>query len=346
MSSPTGTLPEPTGDERRRLFAAMLAIRQMDERFALLVRTGRSSIMTPVAGHEAAHVGMARALRRGVDWLFPYYRDQGLLLALGVPPVELFGQMLATQADPAKGRQTPTHTGSRPHRVFPMASPVGSHLPVGVGAAMALARREPGAAVLATFGDGATSTGDFHAALTLAGVERAPIVFACENNRYAISVPLDRQSPSATIAAKAAAYGMPGQVVDGADPVAVWRAVDGALDRARSGEGPSLLELDLYRFGAHSSSDDDTRYRDPALVEAQRESHPIDRGRRELEGGGLWSPEWEQAVLAETGRALDLAIALAERAGGIPPESMFDDVFRVEPWHLAEQRRRLTQDLD
>ncbi len=346
MSQPPGPPPEPTDDERRRLFADMLAIRQMDERFDVLVRTGKVSIMTPADGHEAAHVGIAHAVRPGVDWVFPYYRDQGLLLALGVPPAELFGQMLATQADPGRGRQTPTHTMSRAHRVFSMSSPIGSHLPVAVGAAMALERREPGAAVVCTFGDGATSTGDFHGALTLAGVERAPIVFVCENNRYAISVPLERQSPAQTIAAKAAGYGMPGERIDGHDPVLVWRAVGAALDRARAGRGPSLLELDLYRFGAHSSSDDDSRYRDPAEVEARREENPVARGRRDLEARGLWTEAWERGVADHWGRIMDDAIARAEAAGAMPPETMFDQVFSTEPWHLAEQRRRLTQDLD
>src|SRR5689334_22558558 len=176
--------PDPPADAEvlRRLQAEMLAIQALDERFAILVKTGRSSIASSAAGHEAAQVGIAAAVRRGVDWVFPYYRDHGLLLSLGVDPTLLFGQALATLADSSKGRQTPTHNGCRALRIFTMSSPVGSHLPVAVGAAIALARREPNAAVICTFGDGATSTGDFHGGLTMAGVLRAPIVFVCENN--------------------------------------------------------------------------------------------------------------------------------------------------------------------
>src|SRR5439155_10094920 len=211
--------------ELRRIYRAMVAIQQLDQRFAILVGTGKASITAAAAGHEAAQVGIGYAIRREVDWVFPYYRDQGLLLTLGVPAVELFGQMLATRADPTKGRQTPTHMQCKRLRIFSMSSPVGSHLPVAVGAAMALARREPGAAVVCSFGDGATSTGDFHGGLTMAAVQRAPIVFLCENNQYAISVGLEEQIGSETIAAKAVAYGMPGQLVDGLDVLAVRQAV-------------------------------------------------------------------------------------------------------------------------
>jgi 2-oxoisovalerate dehydrogenase E1 component alpha subunit len=329
-----------------RLLELMLEIQELDERLAILVKTGRSSIMTSASGHEAAHVGIAAAIRRGTDWLFPYYRDQGLLLALGVDPVELFGQMLATAADPGKGRQTPTHTGSRPLRIFSMSSPVGSHLPVAVGAALALARREPGAAVVATFGDGATSTGDFHGALTMAGVLRAPIVFVCENNRYAISVPLASQSPSETIAAKAVGYGMPGELVDGLDVLAVRTAVAGALDRAARGGGPSLIELDCYRYQPHSSSDDDTRYRSAEEVERERHRDAVDRYRRFLERQGRWTRAREAAALAAIRERLGLALRRADEAGAIPPQAMFDDVFAALPWHLIEQRDGLAGELD
>jgi len=338
--------PDLGDDELRRLYADMLAIQQLDERFTILVRTGKSSIMTSAAGHEAAHVGIARAIRKGVDWLFPYYRDHGLLFAYGVPPVELFGQMLATRVDPGKGRQTPTHVTCAGRRVFSMSSPVGSHLPVAVGAAMALARREPGAVVICTFGDGATSTGDFHGALTLAGVQRAPIVFVCENNRYALSVSLEDQNPGPTIASKAAGYGMPSYWMDGLDALAVGEAVATAVDAVRRGGGPALVELDLYRFGAHSSSDDDARYRTREEIERHRGRDAVIRYRRFLERRGLWTEAWETAVNEEIRSTLAAALHQATAAGAVPPQWMFDDVYAREPWHLAEQRQSLEQDLD
>jgi 2-oxoisovalerate dehydrogenase E1 component alpha subunit len=358
MSEPPFTLIDPDGrwvgpadppadvELFRRLQAEMLAIQALDERLTILVKTGRSSIMTSAAGHEAAHVGIAAAVRRGVDWVFPYYRDQGLLLSLGVDPRLLFGQMLATVADSSKGRQTPTHIGCRALRIFNMSSPVGSHLPVAVGAAMALRRQEPGAAVVCTFGDGATSTGDFHGALTLAAVLAAPIVFVCENNRYAISVPVEAQSPSETIAAKAAGYGMPGHRVDGLDVLAVRDAVAQALDRARSGHGPALLELDLYRFEPHSSSDDDSRYRTRDEIDRHRPRDAVGRLRRFLESRQLVPAGWEADTVREIKTRLAAALAEADGAGAIPPQWMFDDVFADLPWHLAEQRDRLANELD
>jgi 2-oxoisovalerate dehydrogenase E1 component alpha subunit len=324
----------------------MRAIQLLDERLALLVGTGRSSIMTSAAGHEAAHVGTAAAVRPGIDWIFPYYRDQGLLLALGIPAVELFGQMLATQADPTKGRQTPTHTGSKRLRIFNMASPVGSHLPVAVGTAMALKRREPGTVAVCTFGDGATSTGDFHGALTLAGVQQAPIVFICENNRFAISVGLEQQSPSETIAAKAPAYGMPGILVDGLDVLAVAETVRTAVERARAGGGPSLIELSLYRYRPHSSSDDDSRYRTKAEVELWQDREPVGRFRRYLESRQGWDTDWETTLTEELKTDLGEALHQAESADPIPPEWMFDDVYATPPWYLEEERDRLSQELD
>ena len=324
----------------------MLANEQLDERFTILVRTGKSSITTSAAGHEAAHVGIARALRKGVDWLFPYYRDHGLLLAYGVPPVALFGQMLATKSDPGKGRQIPTHSTCAAMRVFSMSSPVGSHLPVAVGAAMALARREPGAVVACTFGDGATSTGDFHGALTFAGVQRAPIVFVCENNRYALSVALEDQNPGPSIAAKAAGYGMPGYWVDGFDVIAVRRVVSDAIEAARAGGGPSLVELDSYRFAPHSSSDDDTRYRSTADAEPFRGRDAIARFRRFLDRRGLWTEQWESAAKEASLQRLGDGLREAAEAGAIPPEWMFDDVFADDPWHLRAQRQSLSEDLD
>lgn len=321
-----------------RLYHDMVVGRMMDERLSRLQRQGKTSFVAPSAGHEAAQAGIASALHQGGDWLFPYYRDTTLVLAFGVPMVEMIGQAMGNLADPAKGRQMPAHPASAERHVFSAASPIASHIPPAVGTAISMKLRATGQVAVATFGDGATSEGDFHAALNFAGVQGAPIVFACQNNGYAISVDYHKQSGSESIAAKAAAYGMPGYVVDGMDVLACAYVMREAVARARSGLGPSLVEMKVYRYGAHSSSDDDSGYRPRAEVEAWKRRDPLPRYRLFLEGRGLWDEAREEALRAEVGDALTSAVKEAEAAGPVPTAWMFEDVFERIPAHLEEQR--------
>lgn len=320
------------------LYRDMVVGRAMDERLGRLQRQGKTSFVAPSAGHEGAQVGIAHALRAGQDWLFPYYRDTCLVLAFGVSMVEMIGQAMGNQADPAKGRQMPAHAASASRNVFAAASPIASHIPPAVGTALSMKLRGTGQVAVASFGDGATSEGDFHAALNFAGVQGAPIVFACENNRYAISVAYNKQTAAETIAAKAAAYGMPGYYVDGMDVLACAYVMREAVARARSGFGPALVEMLVYRYGAHSSSDDDRGYRPRAEVEAWKRRDPLVRYRRFLERRGLWDDAAEEALLAEVGETLSNAVRDAEAAEAVPLSWMFDDVFADMPPHLREQR--------
>ena len=226
----------------KKMYYDLVLARLLDERLVKLQRMGKTSFVAPTSGHEGAHIGTAYALRAGFDWLFPVLpRPRPDVTALGVPLRETFGQMLGTKADPNKGRQMPNHPGSAALNIYTAASPIASHIPPAVGAALSMKLRGTGQVTVATFGDGATSEGDFHAALNFAGVQGAPIVFVCENNGYAISVGLNKQSASETVAAKAHAYGMPGYTVDGMDTLACFfvmqEAVARAQGRARAGLG-------------------------------------------------------------------------------------------------------------
>lgn len=319
------------------IYRDLVAARRLDERLGLLQRMGKISFVAPAAGHEAAHVAMARSVIPGRDWLFPYYRDSGMVLALGVPAVEIFGQMMATRADPHRGRQMPAHPGSRELNVFTVASPIASHIAPAVGAALSMKLQGRSDVVVTSFGDGATSEGDFHAAINFAGAQGAPIVFVCENNRYAISVEFTRQTGSENVAAKAHAYGMPGYHVDGMDVLACLYVMREVVERAREGVGPALVEMLLYRYGPHSSADDDSRYRPAEEVALWKARDPLLRMRRFLERRGLWNDERETRLIETVDAELSEAAKIAEAAGKVPTEWMFDDVFAERTHHLEAQ---------
>lgn len=320
------------------LYRDMVLARLTDERLVRLQRQGKTSFVASSAGHEGIQIALARSVEAGHDWLFPYYRDTGISTALGVPLVEIFGQFLATRADPARARQMPSHPGHKGLNVYTAASPIASHIPpaAGTGISMKLAGR--GEVCVTSFGDGATSEGDFHAGINFAGAQGAPVVFVCENNRYAISVELQRQTGSATIAEKAHAYGMPGYLVDGMDVLACLYLMRELVTRAREGFGPALVDAAVYRYGPHSSSDDDSVYRPREEVEAWKRRDPLVRFRTLLERRGLWNADAEEAARAELGERLTKAVREAEAAGPVPFAWMFDDVYTETPPHLARQR--------
>ena len=325
-------------DELVQLYRDLVLARLLDERLVRLQRQGKSSFVAPSAGHEAIQVAIARSVRVGRDWLFPYYRDTGVGPTVGVPLVEIFGQMLGTRADPAKARQMPSHPGSKGLNVFTAVSPIAAHIAPAVGAGIAMKIAGEGEVCVTSFGDGATSEGDFHAALNFAGAQGAPVVFVCENNRYAISVELQKQSGSATVAEKAHAYGMPGYRVDGMDVLACLYLMRELVERARAGFGPALVDASVYRYGPHSSADDDSIYRPREEVAAWRKRDPLPRYRALLERRGLWDVPAEEALREELDQALAAAIREAQEAGPPPLAWMFDDVYDEMPWHLAEQR--------
>src|SRR5215469_5301574 len=272
------------------IYRAMLVIRTLDERMMTLQRQGRVGFYGACTGQEAACIGSAFALRP-TDWIFPALREGAAMLMRGFPLVPYVAQVFGNRGDLTKGRQMPSHQAAHSVNQVSWSSCIGTQLPQAVGAAWAAKLKGDDTVVMAYLGDGATSSADFHVAMNFAGVFKAPVVFVCQNNHWSISVPSQRQTASESFAVKAKAYGFPGIKVDGNDVEAVYGAAAEAVERARTRAGPTLIEAETYRIGAHSSSDDPTRYRDPREVEEWKARDPIDQFRARMIQRNLWSEE-------------------------------------------------------
>lgn len=294
----------------------MLMQRTLENRGFQLNRQGKIPFASASEGHEGVQAGAATAFERGKDILVPYYRDLGLALGIGVSPYEVLLSLFARAADHSAGRQFPHHYASRRLGVQTISSSIAAQLPHAVGAAYALIYRgERGRAVLTTFGDGATSEGEWHESLNFAAVHKLPIVFLCENNEWAISTPLDKQMGQPDVYLRAPGYGLPGMVVDGMDPIACYSVVGEALARARSGGGPSLVEAKCYRFLAHTTDDDDRTYRSRDEVAERRKKDPVPCFERLLIEHSILTAEGAEAlkrgVLEEANEATDRAEVMA-----------------------------------
>lgn len=339
-SPPSPSLPT---DERIPLeqlpavYRWMALSRSTDERCLTLQRQGRIGFYVPLQGQEAAQVGCAWALDKS-DWIFPAYRELAVALVRGIPVRRLLDQFIGSSADAMKGRQMPNHYGYAESRFVTASSPVGTQITQAVGAAMAARRRGDPIVSIAFFGDGTTSSNDFHAGLNFAGVFSAPTIFLCQNNQWAISLPRERQTHSATLAAKAAAYGIAGVQVDGMDVHAVFRAVRDARRRALAGEGPTLIEAVVYRLGPHSTSDDPKRYRSEAELAEWTARDPVDRVRKELLASGRMTEAADAALWESVRSEVAQAVQAAEAAAPIAPETLFDDVFAQLPPGLVAER--------
>src|SRR3989441_5689608 len=271
-----------------RLYREMVRLRTLDERMMTLQRQGRVGFYGACTGQEAATLASAIALEAS-DWIFPALREGGAMLLRGFPLVPYLCQIFGNAGDETKGRQMPSHMASRSVNQVSWSSCIGTQLPQAVGAAMAARIKGDRTVIAAYLGDGAASEGAFHVAMNFAGGFKAPVVFICQNNHWAISVPTAKQTASESIAVQAVAYGFPGVKVDGNDAVAVYAAVKEAVGRARSGGGPTLVECGTYRLAPHSPSDDPTPYRDEREVDAWRKRDPIERLRARLAADGRWT---------------------------------------------------------
>jgi TPP-dependent pyruvate/acetoin dehydrogenase alpha subunit len=315
----------------------MVLSRSTDERCLSLQRQGRIGFYAPLLGQEAAQVGCALALEPE-DWAFPAYRELAVALARGVPLKSIMDQLMGDSADLTKGRQMPNHFGFTAQRFVVGSSPIGTQITQAVGTAMAAQRRKDPIVTVPFFGDGATSSNDFHAALNFAGVFRTPTIFFCQNNQWAISLPREKQTRSKTLAEKAEAYGFSGIVVDGTDVKAVYRAVAEARQRAVGGGGPTLIEAQVYRLGPHSTSDDPKRYRSDAEVAEWKGKDPLTRFRGELIAARLLDEPSDQKIWEVARAEVTAAVDEAERTPPMAPDSLFDDVFvRLTP-RLEEER--------
>jgi pyruvate dehydrogenase E1 component alpha subunit/2-oxoisovalerate dehydrogenase E1 component alpha subunit len=311
-------------------------MRTLDQRMLSLQRQGRVGFYGTAAGQEAAVIGSAYALRP-TDWVFPALREMGVSLWRGVQLRDIVCQLIGNQGDVLMGRQMPCHFSDR--RVYTVAwsSVVGTQLVHAMGAAWAAKIQGHDTVCAGYLGDGASSSADFHAALNFAGVFQLPVVFICQNNQWAISVPLSRQTASESIAVKAVAYGFEGARVDGNDVLAVAQAVRRAVDKARAGGGPTLVECVTFRMGGHSSSDDPTRYRDAELVKEWERRDPLSRLRAYLAAQGALAAGQEERWVEVINEEIGAAVKEAEALPPPPIESIFTDVYARMPWHIREQ---------
>jgi len=335
--SVNGYDPGLTEDELIHCYRTMLRVRAFDKICLNLQRSGRIGFSIPNRGIEATQVGAASALRK-TDWIFPSYRDFGMALYHGVSPLDMMHNMFGNAADTAKGRQMPVHFSFvDPIRFYSISSPIGTHLPQAVGAAFAMKERGEDTVALVSFGDGGTSSLGFHSGMNFAGVWKAPVVFLCQNNGWAISCPSSEQTASESYAIKGVAYGVPGVVVDGNDLLAVRKAVAEGVARARAGDGPTLVEARTFRMGGHSTSDDASRYVAKELFAEWEAKDPIQRFEKYLAAAGLWTPEKGAAMAKEAEEEAAEAARAAERVPKPGIETIFSDVYQDLPPHIRRQ---------
>ncbi|MFO7173096.1 MAG: thiamine pyrophosphate-dependent dehydrogenase E1 component subunit alpha [Bacillota bacterium] len=311
------------------IYRYMLLTRRIDERLWLLQRSGKIPFVISAQGQEGAQVGAAYALVRGKDWLAPYYRDLGKVLVMGMTPREVFLAAFAKQGDPSSnGRQMAHHWGHRRWNIISGSSPVATQVLHAVGVALAAKMKGHDIVVMTSLGEGSSNQGDFHEGLNFAGVHKLPCIIHVQNNEYAISVPLKKQLACENVADRAPGYGMPGVVVDGSDVLAVYAAFREAVDRARRGEGPTLIESKCVRLTPHSSDDDDRTYRPREEIERARQRDPITRTRAYLYEVGLLDEEREQALEVEIRREIDEAQEYAEAQPYEPVETAMRHVYK------------------
>lgn len=329
-------------DRILEIYRTEVLARVMDERCLTLQRQGRIGFYAPLSGQEAAQIGCGFALDPS-DWIFPAYRELGLALVRQVPVRALIDQFMGNSADLVKGRQMPNHPAFREQRFVSASSPIGTQITQAVGAAMAAKRKRDPIVTISFFGDGATSSNDFHAGLNFAGVFNVPTIFFCQNNEWAISLPREQQTHSKTLAEKAGAYGFPGVVVDGNDVRAVYRAVRTARARAIAGEGPTLIEAQVYRFGPHSTSDDPRRYRTDDAVQQARKRDPVLMLQAELIQHKILDAAADAKLWEEIKAEVGSAIEAAEQTPPVEPASFLDDVFAKPTPALEDQRASFEQ---
>ncbi|OLZ11158.1 2-oxoisovalerate dehydrogenase [Sulfobacillus thermosulfidooxidans] len=294
------------------MYYYMALSRALDDRMWILNRQGRAPVVYSANGHEAAQVGSVMALNRGEDWIVPYYRDLAMVLAYGETPREVMLHLLGRADDPnSGGRQMPAHWGLKRRHIFTTGSVVATQDVHATGLALASKILKDGRVSLASFGEGSTSQGEFHEALNFAAVHKLPVIFLNENNGYAISVPARKQMAIMDVAARAQGYGMPGVIVDGNDPVKVYEVTAEAVERARRGEGPTLIEAKTYRFVPHSSDDDDRAYRSREEVAEWKKRDPVITFEKRLLDEKIMTPDelkaMQQRIKDEVNDATDFA---------------------------------------
>ena len=314
--TPNATSGAPLSDANLlEMYRRMTLVRALDERIWMLNRQGKAAIVASSQGHEAGQIGSVSALEKGKDQFYIYYRDLAVMLMLGMTPVEIMSGFLAKEGEPLSGaRQFPTHGAYPDIGLVNISNVVGTHIPQAVGAALANRMRDDDGVVITYFGDGASSVGDCHEAMNFAAIHDLPVIFFCENNKYAISVPINKQMAVDSIASRAEGYGMPGIEVDGCDIMAVYEATSEAARRARSGQGPTLIEAHVERYLPHTSDDDDTRYRSREELEEARKRDPLKILSDQLRDLGVLTDDIEEGFQQEARTIVNQATDTVESA--------------------------------
>ena len=319
-------------DELIEMYRLVALTRALDERMWVLNRAGRIPFVISGQGHEGAQVGITWPLRKHHDWAAPFYRSIATCLTFGMSPRDIMTAQYATATDPSSGgRQMPGHYGSAEHNLVSVSSPVATQLLHAVGIALAAKVRHTDQVAMTFMGEGSSNQGDVHEGLNFAAIHRLPFVFVVENNGYAISVPAAKELSVEDVASRAAGYGMPGIVVDGSDVLECYRVSSEAVDRARRGEGPTLIEAKVTRLTAHSSDDQQTKYRSEDELAAEKARDPLPRFRAQLRDAGILTDEVEARLGAEIKAAVDDATDYAESQPDPDPSTAMRWVY-AEEW--------------
>ncbi|HWH36829.1 MAG TPA: thiamine pyrophosphate-dependent dehydrogenase E1 component subunit alpha [Candidatus Limnocylindrales bacterium] len=319
-------------DDLLEMYRLMVITRAVDERMWILNRAGKIPFVISGQGHEGAQVGIAYPLQKGHDWMVPYYRSVASLITFGMSPREIMLAQFAKGVDPSSGgRQMPGHYGVAERNILSVSSPVATQLLHATGIAYAAKLRKTGQVAITYIGEGSSNQGDFHEGLNFAGIHKLPVVYVVENNGYAISVPMSLQSAVADIAVRGAGYNMPGIVVDGADVLACYREGKAAIERARSGDGPTLIEAKVSRLTAHSSDDQHTKYRTAEDIEAEKARDPLPLFRDQLRDAGLLDAEAEERMLTESRQVVEDATDWAEAQADPDPATAQRHVYADAP---------------
>ncbi|MBI2847306.1 MAG: thiamine pyrophosphate-dependent dehydrogenase E1 component subunit alpha [Chloroflexi bacterium] len=313
------------------MYEKMLLPRMISERMWRMLRQGKLLFVVSSEGHEATGVGTAYALNMGSDYIVHYYRDLSVVLAAGMTVKDVMLQVFGKADDPSGGgRELPGLFCSSKLRLVSTSSPIAVQLPHAAGIALASKIKGEKIVTITYFGDGATSKGDFHEALNFAGIHKLPVIFVCENNKYAISVPQSKQMAIENVADRAPGYGFPGVVVDGNDVLEVYRAAKEAVERARNGLGPTLIEAKTYRYAPHTSNDDGVRYRTQEEIEEWKKKDPIEKFKQYLKEHGILSEALEKEIRAKLEQQIDEAVDFADKAPLPKPEDALTHVY-AEP---------------
>jgi 2-oxoisovalerate dehydrogenase E1 component alpha subunit len=321
-----------TDQDLMAMYQVMVTARLCDEAQFRLNRQGKAPFVVPVSGHEGCQVGSAWPFRRGTDVFVPYYRDMAVALIAGITPRDVFLGVFGKSDDPCSGgRQMPAHWGSRSLGIITHSSPIATQILHAAGIAYAMKYRGEEAVAGCWFGEGATSEGDWHEAMNFAGIHKLPLVFYCENNKYAISVPLSKQVAGSSVAARAAGYGMEGFEIEGNDVLGCFEASKAAVEKARSGGGPTLIELKTYRFHPHTSDDDDRTYRSREEVEEAKRNDSLLVFAAYLKEQGLIDDAGIESLRVEIKARVDAEVEEAWNAPDPEPDTLYTHVYAESP---------------